>query len=114
MSRTYKDKPYKFSHKQYWEQDRVLVSCEVIRTNWLTKELEEYTASRYIELPTTKTKKRKEVDTEDHWRTTPMWWHRLTYTRPERRKVKMLLATVADVETIDVPDTGRLPKIYFW
>ena len=114
MSRTYKDRPYKLKHEP-WDKDRVLVRCEVIRTNWLTKELEEYTTSRYLESKTTKTKKRKEVDTQDHWMRTPSWWTHLTMIRPERRKAKVLLVSIpADLEEADIPDLGRKPHIYFY
>jgi len=52
MSRTYKDKPYKIKFPK--------------NDNWV------YTESWSMrELPTIKPKRRKEVDTEDHWTTTP-------------------------------------------
>ena len=113
MSRTYKDRPSKFV-KEPWDKDRVLVSCKVIRTNWMTKELEEYTASMYLENKTTKTKKRKEVDTEEHWMTTPGWWIRMKHNKPQRRKANMLLTTISSLEDADIPDTKRSPHIYFW
>lgn len=98
MSRTYKDKPYKLKHEP-WDKDR-----GIIEGTW-----------RFVELPTTKTKKRKEVDTECHWMTTPSWWNRIWHNRPERRKATVLLASLpADLDEVDVPDLGRKPHIYFW
>ena len=115
MSRTYKDKPYKLRNIDAWDKDRVMVRCEAICYDWLTKEPRTYIATRYLEGKTTKTKKRREVDTEDHWMTTPMWWIHMWHTRPERRKAKMLLTSLpADLEEVDVPDTGHKPHHYFW
>ena len=114
MSRTYKDKPYKLRHEP-WDKDRVMVRCEAICYDWLTKEPKEYIATRYLEGKTTKTKKRKEVDTQDNWMRTPSWWTHLTMIRPERRKTKVLLATLPDdLEEVDVPDLGHKPHIYFY
>lgn len=62
MSRTYKDKPAKV-RLEPWDKD----------------------GYGYIWLPTTKTKKRKEVDTKDHWMSTPSAWTRLMMNRPQRR-----------------------------
>lgn len=101
MSRTYKDKPYKL--KTAWQQDVI------------------YLENFYTRLDkTTKTKKRKEVDTEDHWMTTPSWWTRLTMTRPERRANRLHEVAVVksidmeDLECFDFPDLGRKPHNYFW
>jgi hypothetical protein len=60
------------------------------------------------------TKKKKNVDSEYHWMTTPSWWNRMQHTRPERRSVKVALSQVSDVEEVDIPDTGRKPHQYFW
>ena len=99
MSRTFKDKPYKLQHEP-WDTDMVVLE------NW-----------GRCHTKTTKTKKRKEVDTEDHWMTTPGWWVKMTMTKPERRAAntatrKVLLAE--DIEEVDIPDMGRKPHIYFW
>ena len=99
MSRTYKDKPYKHcEHWKSWQQDRT-----TLEGTWRT-----------IQLPTTKPKRKKELDTEDHWMTTPSWWNRMQHTRPERRSAKVALSQVSDVEEADIPDLGRKPNIYFW
>ena len=116
MSRTFKDKPYKLQHEA-WDKDTERFQCTVTRIDYYTRELCEYTRYGRIDLPTTKTKKRKEVDTEDHWMTTPGWWVKMTMTKPERRAAntatrKVLLAE--DIEEVDIPDMGRKPHIYFW
>lgn len=102
MSRTYKDKPSKLRFDLYMK-DWILV--------------ENYGYPKYRPGKTTKTKKRKEVDTEDHWMSTPSWWTRLVMIKPERRSAhlqekKVLLAE--DIEDVDFPDLGKKPHIYFW
>lgn len=114
MSRTYKDRPYKVQQIDPWDKDRIKVSCEAICYDYFTNEPVDYIATRYLESKTTKTKKRKEVDTEYHWMTTPSWWNRMQHTRPERRSAKVALSQVSDVEEADIPDLGRKPHIYFW
>lgn len=99
MSRTHKDKPHKLQHPR-WDVD--FIWCD----GW---------GYRYAK--TTKTKKRKEVDTEDHWMTTPGWWVSLTMTRPERRYANAAthkLLRLADIEDADIPDLGRKPHNYYW
>ena len=99
MSRTFKDKPYKLQHPR-WDADWV----------WTENYGHRWTK-------TTKTKKRKELDTEDHWMTTPMWWIRLVMSKPERRAAKTAThkaLLVEDLEEVDIPDLGRKPHIYFW
>lgn len=114
MSRTYKDRPYKIQKLEPWDKDRVMVRCEAICYDWLTKEPREYIATRYLECKTTKTKKRKEVDTEDHWMTTPSWWIHMKHTKPERRKSTMAVSTIADLEDVDIPNLHKMSHWYFW
>jgi hypothetical protein len=102
VSRTYKDRPRKFNPEP-WDIDLI--------------KLDRYT---YIDSPTKKTKKRKEVDTEDHWMSTPSWWTRLMMTRPERRSNRLLEVAVVksidieDLEDFDFPDLGHKPHVYYW
>ena len=102
MSRTYKDKPTATLYES-WNKDRERI---------------EGTFS-WIDLPTTKTKKRKELDTEWHWMSTPSWWTRLTMNRPQRRKCKLwerdALKTCLDsLDDLDKPIISRKPHIYYW
>lgn len=104
MSRTYKDKPSKLKHELY-DQDFILV--------------ENYGYYKYRLGKTTKTKKRKELDTEDHWMTTPSWWWRLMHHRPVRRAVHVWEKSVhkyldEDVDLSICPDHGNKPHQYFW
>lgn len=102
MSRTYKDKPYTLKHEP-WDMDRVRIP-----------------GSYYsLQLPTTKTKKRKEVDTEDHWRGTPSWWTKMCMIKPQRREGslwerKVVKTQVTELEEVDKPSVSRKPHIYYW
>ena len=90
MSRTNKDKPYKFkldsvTKHSYNNEDAV--------------------------------KKRKELDTEDHWMSTPSWWVRMFMTRPQRVEQKRQMREIAkqqDLEEVDFVDTKRKPQVYYW
>ena len=96
MSRTFKDKPGKLKHD--YDTDRVMTEAWSFR-----------------QLPTTKTKKRKEVDTEDHWMSTPGWWVKMTMNKPQRRAVHLWekKVLVSDIEEVMVPGK-KVPHIYFW
>ena len=100
MSRTLKDKPSKLKFDAYMK--------DMIRVEGTYK---------HIWTKTTKTKKRKEVDTEDHWMGTPGWWVKMTMNKPGRRKQHLLekkVLKVEDIEEFDFPEYGRKPHIYFW
>ena len=88
MSRTYKDKPYKFSHPE----DQV-----DYKFTWVGHTL--------LHKAGVNTKKRKEEDTKYHWMHTPSWWVRLMMGKPERRNAHLLehkLLTCADLEDFDL------------
>ena len=102
MSRTYKDKPTETLYEA-WNKDRERIEGTFC----------------WIDLPTTKTKKRKEVDTEEHWMSTPSWWTRLTMNRPQRRRCKLwerdaLKSTLDSLDDLDKPIISRKPHIYYW
>jgi hypothetical protein len=102
MSRTYKDKPSKLKYDA-WNKDRERIEGTFY----------------YIDLPTTKLKKRKELDTEEHWMSTPAWWTRLTMNRPQRRRCKLwerdaLKSTLDSLDDLDKPIISRKPHIYYW
>ena len=99
MSRTYKDKAYKFKYEPH--------GMDMIMTEGYGYRLGK----------TTKTKKRKEVDTEWHWMNTPGWWIRLCSNRPQRRAGHIWETNVhreVDLEDTDPPGVGRRPHIYYW
>lgn len=105
MSRTYKDiKRVKLMryYKERWETEYYRDIPE-LQFYWLKK-------------PGVTPKKRKEVDTKDHWMSTPSWWTHMTMIKPERRAARLLerKALISDLEDFDIPDTGRKPHIYYW
>lgn len=100
MSRTVKDKPDKLLWGLY-DEDYIRIEGTY----------------QHIWSKTTKTKKRKEVDTEWHWMGTPGWWVRLYMNRPQRRAVHLWEKEVlkeADLEETDPINTKRKPHIYYW
>ena len=104
MSRTYKDKPSKLRFDLYMK-DWILVEHDGFR--------------KYRQGKTTKTKKRKEVDTEDHWMSTPSWWTKMTMIKPQRRECtlwerEVVKTQVTDLEEVDKPNVSRKPHIYYW
>jgi hypothetical protein len=110
MSRTYKDRPYRI---RYPKVDTKLVIPYTLISFY---DGEEYNGHYWIELPGLKKKLRKEVDTENHWMSTPSAWTRLMMNRPERRAIHLLerKTLIQDLEEVDIPDTGRKPHIYYW
>ena len=103
MSRTYKDYPSRVK-RDAWDKD-------IIRLEgwWF----------RYIMMPTTKTKKRKEMDTEDHWMSTPSSWTRIMMNRPQRRngslwERKAVRTNILNLLELDTPSVGRKPHQYYW
>ena len=118
MSRTYKDKPYKLRYGS-WNQDWMRLPYLKVYIPW--GETEEKAVSSFygLQLPTTKPKLRKEVDSEGHWMSTPSWWNNTYHTRPKRAKfrnftsdtVKLSLDAIEDV--IEPVDSNK-PHCYFW
>lgn len=99
MSRTHKDKPMKFVYGSF-TQDMIPTDGYGYR---LTK--------------TTKTKKRKQVDTEWHWMSTPSAWTRIMMNRPQRRAGRIWERTIfyeLDLEDTDPTGVGKKPHIYYW
>lgn len=101
MSRSYKDKPSKLRFDLYMK-------------DWILVEPYGYRQGK-----TTKLKKRKEVDTEEHWQTTPSWWNNLFHTRPIRGNFRIFLTNVvksdiAEIENMLEPTDSKSPHKYFW
>jgi hypothetical protein len=74
---------------------------------------------RRIKLPTTKTKKCKKVDTEDHWMSTPSEWTRLMMNRPQRRQGNLwereaAKTDISSLGDLDKPNVSRKPHVYYW
>lgn len=87
MSRTYKDKPFKFR-----EDD-----CSL----W---------GFRREDRP----KKRKEKNTEYWWMSTPSWWTHMFMIRPRRSMENQQLRNISDLEDFDFVDIKKKNHVYYW
>lgn len=104
MARTYKDRP---SRIQYPEDQ------------WDYRYDEENYWGIYLKRRGVLTKKRRDVDTNWHWMTTPSWWTRLMMNRPQRVCSKqwermVVRGSIDSLEDADAPPLGKKPHIYYW
>lgn len=120
MSRTYKDIPYKFHHpEQDWDYRYDSIHYPATRRyyaegEWFEKE---YTGVWFRKKPGILTKKKKHVDTENRWQSTPSWWTNLFMNRPQRQASNQYMRQLSldiDLEEIDPPLVGNKPHIYYW
>ncbi len=119
MSRTNKDKPSKLHTSNDWRKDYEYI--RIPGTDYLY----------WIQQPTTKAKKRKEVDSDFHWMTTPGWFIRDFMNKPQRRQNKLWEAklknkrictwhesyiddTIDWLDSHDTPSVSRKPEKYYW
>lgn len=117
MSRTTKDKPSKLKHAA-WDKDREYFKYTCIWENY-AGEIVEHEWKAYLQTKTTKPKKRKKVDHENHWMTTPSWWNNLFHTRPIRGNFRTFLSAakkskLEDIEGMLEPTDSKSPHKYFW
>lgn len=119
MSRTYKHikrvKLKKF-YKERWDTLHDKISYE--RESYYDPGII-YNAFLYLKKAGALPKLRKELDTEDHWMSTPSWWTRLCMTKPQRREGRLWECEVVkisptDLEEVDKPSVSRKPHIYYW
>lgn len=128
MSRTYKDKSWKFKYpeSQYnFGSERIPYEheCKVyayIDNEWAwTGKTEVRTRYFYLDVAGAKTKKKKRVDSEWHWMTTPGWFIKEFMNRPQRAKGRMwekkiTKVALEDLDLLDTPSVGRKPHVYYW
>lgn len=129
MSRTYKDKPHHVRFPYRRDHDTVVVRDLVLVTksteiDWETMEFvttelaEPYERwrTRRLETKTTKPKRRKHEDIEDHWMSTPSWWTRLMMNKPQRRRGHVWERKVLfeDLDETDPPSVSHKPHIYYY
>lgn len=126
MSRTYKDKKWTLRFPEYdYTKDREAVPYEAYRrrydwetSNWI---ITDEVITRYYYLPKkgVKTKKRRKIDTNWHWMSTPSWWTRLMMNRPQRRAAHLWekeaqKTEVESLEDLDIPNVSHKPHKYYW
>lgn len=127
MSKTYKDKPYKFRQEVKYDDQYESVPYEALEYT-----LEPAGGYRYKQVFTGnvitrhfsvkkagifRKKKRSEVDPSDWWyRHTPGWWTRSRMTVPKRAACRNWEKTLnlSNIEEADCPDYGRKPHQYYW
>lgn len=130
MSRTYKDKPWKFSHPESrWDfgteqlsylSERRIYEYDLEKGSWgYTGETEPCVRFFHKQIPGVKTKKKKRVDCEWHWMTTPGWFIKEFMNRPQRAKGRMwekkiTKVALEDLDLLDTPSVGRKPHVYYW
>ena len=101
MSRTYKDRPTRVKYPRV--------------DNWVFTE-----GYGRRDLPTIEPKKRKEVDTEEHWMSTPGWWIRCMMNKPQRKagsiweRAVVTTKNILDIDLLHTPSDSRKPHIYYW
>ena len=106
MSRTYKDRPSKIRFpEEQWDYKYYRVG-----DRWYFN---------FLEYPGVLTKKKKRVDTENHWMSEPSWFIREFMNQPQRARgkqweKKIVKVSLDDLIDIDYPDVGRKPHIYYW
>ena len=121
MSRTYKDKPWKYKNPEAydWRWGHEKVPYLSTYKNYLGQYVE-HTKYMYIPIRGIKTKKPRYQDTDWHWyESTPSWWTRLTMNRPARRYYHLLEHEAerleqADLEDFDFPDLKKKPHNYYY
>jgi len=122
MSRTYKDKPWKFKNPEAydytWGAEKI--PYEYQYQPWGTEEPVTVTRYWYKPIPGAKTKKKKHVDCDWHWlQSTPSWWTRMMMNRPQRRESRLWehdaeRISLDSLEELDYPLVGKKPHIYYW
>lgn len=106
MSRTYKDRPSKIRFpEEQW--DYKYYRCG---DKWYYG---------YLAYPGVLTKKKKHVDTENHWMSEPSWFIREFMNQPQRARgkqweKKIVKVSLDDLIDVDYPDVSRKPHIYYW
>lgn len=122
MSRTYKDKPYKYKYPEDYDYTYGTEMVPYEYTYISPYNNTEVTTVRYWhkQVPGAKTKKKKEIDTNWHWmQSTPSWWTRMTMNRPQRRAAHLwereaTMTPIEELEELDTPNTSHKPHIYYW
>ena len=125
MSRTYKhtkEAKLKRYYKARWEteHDKYVYQGTTYYLQELNDVVPEYvTRTMYLKKAGVLTKKKKVVDSEHHWMTTPSWWNNLFHTRPIRGKFRnfCLNAVKSGTDTLEEmlePEDSKNPHKYFW
>ena len=130
MSRTYKDKPFRFTDEGLEPKDYTRIAYEVEQIcSYTYDEVSKrykytplktpiyYTGFYTLYTKTTKPKRRRQEDITSRWyKRTPSAWTRLMMNRPMRAKGRAWERKVLleDINETDPPSVSRKPHIYYW
>jgi len=130
MSRTYKDKPWKFSHPEArwdfgtervaYESTRRVYELDLETNTYCFMDTDEPCIKFFHQnIAGIKTKKKKRKDCEWHWMTTPGWFIKEFMNRPQRARgraweKKATKSALEDLDLLDTPSVGRKPHVYYW
>jgi hypothetical protein len=130
MSRTYKDRPWKVANPESrwdfgteriaYESTRRVYELDLTTNNYCFVDTDEICIKYFhADIAGVKTKKKKRVDTEWHWMTTPGWYISEFMNRPQRARGRMWekrisKVNIEDLDTLDLPDISRKPHVYYW
>ena len=116
MSRTRKDKPWKYLEPELTDYH---FDYEKIESERYSKYADTwYPRYYYIQLPGKRPKKPRQHH-KRQWMTTPMWWIHEMMTIPQRRQGrawehKVISFPVEDLDLADTPPNGNKPHQYYW
>lgn len=108
MSRTYKHIKQSKLKKFYEERWDTLYETVETTTFW-----------RRLQRPGVLPKRRKELDVEDHWMSTPSWWTHLCMLKPQRRQGSLwerevVKTPIEELDGVDLPNVSNKPHIYYY
>lgn len=123
MSRTYKDRPYKF--KPYHLEKEASTECiqyEAEYYEWGTGIKRSGIRFCWLKVRGVKTKKKKTYNpykAGDWGMSTPSWWTKMFMNRPQRAKLNRLARKAAtlsrsELEDFDIPFTKNKPHSYYY
>lgn len=121
MSRTYKTRPARIRHPEYFmpqEEKYEIIPYSAFYVDRQGVE-HEYVGKVWLKRPGILPKKKKHDDSEYHWMQTPGWFICEFMNRPQRKASKRWERQVVklrreELEDADAPNIGKKPHIYYW
>ena len=122
MSRTYKDRPARIKYPDHFKnRDDLYEYVEYDAEGYSYYYNVYYNEKRKfcVKKPGVFTKKKKTIDTEWRWMSTPGWWVNLFMNAPQRVASKqwerqVVRGSLEELEDTAPPHIGRKPHLYYW